>query len=90
MSLLEAQEWLLGAVALGTFAAGLFFLRFYKITRDRLFLLFACAFFVEVASRILMALSAAASEEHPVIYVLRLISYGLIAFGVIQKNRDAG
>lgn len=87
MDLLETKEWLLGAIAIGTFVAGLFFLRFQRVTGDRLFLFFGLAFFGEVVSRILMALSAASSEEDPFIYVLRFISYGLIVWGIVQKNR---
>jgi hypothetical protein len=87
MELLGLKEWLLGAIALGTSMAGLFFLRFWKVTGDRLFLFFALAFFGEVLSRILMALSAASTEEDPSIYILRFISYGLIVCGIIEKNR---
>ena len=87
MSFLEVKEWLLGATTLGTIIAGLFFLRFRRKTHDRLFFFFALSFFVEAASRIIMAAHAGSSEEHPVIYVLRLISYGLIVWAIVQKNR---
>lgn len=87
MPLVELKEWLLGAITLGTIMAGLFFLRFRSLTQDRLFLFFALAFFVESVSRVIMALNAVSSEEHPVIYVLRLISYGLIVWAIVQKNR---
>ena len=89
MDLLWLKEWLLGAIALGTFMAGLFFVHFWKLTGDRLFLFFALAFFGEVVSRIWMALSAMSSEEDPSIYVLRFISYGLIVWGIVDKNRKA-
>ena len=87
MPLLEVKEWLLGAITLGTIIAGLFFLRFYRLMNDRLFFFFALAFFVEAVSRIIMAALAGSSEEHPVIYVLRFISYGLIVWAIVQKNR---
>lgn len=38
------SEFLRGAVAACCLLAGLFFLRFWKLTRDRLFLLFSVAF----------------------------------------------
>ena len=69
------------AIALGSSTEGLFFVRFWKVTGDRLFLSFALAFFGEVVSRIWMALSAVSSEEDPSIYMLRFISYGLIGSG---------
>ena len=77
---------MLGAIALGSAVAGLFFLRFWKVTGDRLFLFFALAFFFEALSRVLMAISALSSEEHPVIYALRLVAYGLILAGISYKN----
>jgi hypothetical protein len=89
MNLLGLKEWLLGAITLGTVMAGLFFLRFWRVTGDRLFLFFALAFFVEGVSRILMALSGAGSEEDPSIYLLRFISYGLIVWAIVDKNRQA-
>lgn len=87
MPLIEVKEWLLGAITLGMIVAGLFFLRFRRLTRDRLFFFFALAFFVEAVSRMIMAANAVSSEEHPVIYILRLISYGLIVWAIVQKNR---
>ena len=89
MEILGLKEWLLGAVTLGTSMAGVFFLRFWRTSGDRLFLFFALAFFVEVVSRICMALMAASSEEDPFIYILRFISYGLIAWAIVDKNRIA-
>jgi hypothetical protein len=89
MELLWVKEWLLGAIASGTFMAGLFFVRFWKTTADRLFLFFALAFFTEVVSRLWMALSAMSSEEDPSIYMLRFISYGLIVWGIVDKNRKS-
>lgn len=87
MSPFEIKQWLLGAITLGSLIAGLFFLRFRRLTHDRLFLFFALAFFVDAVSRLIMAAHVGSSEEHPVIYMLRLVSYGLIVWAIIQKNR---
>jgi len=87
MPFIEVKEWLLGAITLGTIVAGLFFLRFRRLTHDHLFFFFALAFFVEAVGRMIMAMNAVSSEEHPVIYILRLISYGLIVWAIVQKNR---
>lgn len=87
MGLLLVKEWLLGAIAVGTFTAGLFFMRFWRMTSDRLFLYFALAFFGEVVTRVWMALGAALPEEEPSIYLLRLLSYGLVVMGIVDKNR---
>lgn len=87
MEIFGLKEWLLGAITLGTSMAGVFFLRFWKTSGDRLFLFFSLAFFVEVVSRVTMALSVASSEEDPSIYLLRFLSYGFIAWGILDKNR---
>lgn len=48
---------LLGAVAMASFVATLFFLKFWRQTRDRFFLLFAVAFALDAATRLTLALS---------------------------------
>lgn len=86
MELLLAKEFVLGAIALGSLVAGLFFLRFWRVTGDRFFIFFALAFFVESLSRVLLAISTVSSEEDPVIYLVRLCSYGLIIVSIVHKN----
>lgn len=57
------------------------------MTTERLFLCFSLAFFLMALSRVLMAISVVSSDEHPVIYLVRLVAYGLIIFGIVDKNR---
>lgn len=59
-------DMLLGAIGMASFAAGLFFLRFWKNTRDRFFLFFAIAFWVEGVNRIALAVSGRLSEDVPI------------------------
>lgn len=87
MDILVAKGILLGAIALGSIMAGLFFLRFWKQTGDRFFLFFSLAFFLMALSRVLMSLTVVSSDEHPIVYIVRLFAYGLIVFGVLDKNR---
>jgi Family of unknown function (DUF5985) len=47
---------LLGAIAMASLVAGLFFLRFWKDTKDRLFLFFSISFFVEGLNRFALAM----------------------------------
>jgi hypothetical protein len=85
------NEILVGAIAMGSFIAGLFFLRYWKTTRDRFFLFFAVSFFIEGVNRLL--LGPPMEEEGPqqtVYYVLRVIAYGLILFAIWEKNRPGG
>lgn len=77
---------LLGAIAMSCFVAGLFFLRFWKSTKDRFFLFFAIAFWMEGINRIALALTAT-PENAPIIYLIRLMAFMLILFAIIDKNR---
>jgi uncharacterized membrane protein HdeD (DUF308 family) len=79
--------FLLGAVSMGFAVAGLFFLRFWKETKDRLFLAFAAAFFIEAVNRGALALSAKPNEGAPFFYVVRLLAYVVILVAVADKNR---
>jgi uncharacterized membrane protein HdeD (DUF308 family) len=80
---------LLGAIAVTSSVAGLFFLRFWREGRDRFFLLFALSFFVEGGNRIVQALLPKPQEGSPAIYLVRLISFLLIIAAIIDKNRSA-
>jgi uncharacterized membrane protein HdeD (DUF308 family) len=78
---------LLGAIAMASLVAGLFFLRFWRQGRDPFFLLFALSFFVEGVNRIVLALSPKPHEGSPAIYLVRLASFLLIIGAIIAKNR---
>lgn len=81
---------LLGAIAMGSFAASLFFLRFWRQGRDVFFLLFALSFLVEGANRVAQALSAHPSDASPRCYLVRLLGYSLILVAVLVKNGAFG
>jgi len=80
-------QLLMGAIAAGAVFVGLFFFRFWHQTRDRFFLYFAAAFWLEAASRVALVLVDHADEQEPLFYVVRLIAYGLILAAIWQKNR---
>lgn len=50
------EGFLLGVIAVCSIIAGLFFLRFWRDTRDSLFLAFAAAFIIEGLNRTAMLL----------------------------------
>lgn len=76
-----------GAIILACFVVSLYFLRFYRDTRERLFLFFSAAFGLEGINRILLAMSENPSEGDPRLYLLRAFGYTLIIVGIIDKNR---
>jgi hypothetical protein len=84
------QLMLMGAIAVGWLVVGLFFFRFWHHTRDRFFLYFALSFWIEAANRVVLGVLAGSDESDPVIYGVRVISYGLILMAIWQKNRPRG
>lgn len=81
------NQMLMGGIAVGWLVAGLFFFRFWRHTHDRFFLYFALSFWIEALNRVALGLLAGSSENDPVFYGIRLISYGLILLAIWQKNR---
>ncbi|MGZ9097046.1 MAG: DUF5985 family protein [Micavibrio sp.] len=75
-----------GAVIMAGLTVSLFFLRFWKTTRDRFFLFFSIAFFIESSSRILFKFADSADEYEPLIYTVRLLAFLVILFAIIDKN----
>ncbi len=83
------ETFLSGAVTMGFLAAGLFFLRFWRRTRDGLFLAFAMAFWLLGLNQALIALTDIPVEERSPLYLLRLAAFGLIIVSIWRKNRRA-
>jgi len=77
-----------GAIAMGFAAAGLFFLRFWRETRDRLFLFFGLAFFIMAANRLGLALAFQYEVNQTALYWIRFQAYSLILIAVVDKNRS--
>jgi Family of unknown function (DUF5985) len=81
--------FLSGAITLGFLLAGLFFLRFWRRTRDGLFLAFALAFWLLGVNQALLAFSRIPVEERSWLYLLRLAAFALILIAIAFKNRSA-
>ncbi len=81
------RQLLHGAIAMGGFSAGLFFLRFYRDRRDALFAYFGAAFWLIAASNATLGLSDAEAETRVYVYLLRLLAFLLIIVAIIGKNR---
>jgi hypothetical protein len=83
-------DFLSGAVTLGFLVAGMFFLRFWRRTHDRLFLAFAAAFVLLALNQVLAAFLGAGDELTPYTYVLRVLGFILILLAIIDKNVSTG
>ena len=78
---------LIGAIAALSFVIGSFFMRFWRVTGDRFFLLFGLSFWIEAGNRVLLGVMPAWREDLPAYYLVRLLAYGLTLYAIIGKNR---
>lgn len=79
--------FLLGACALASVMAGLFFMRFWRDTRDRFFLYFAVAFWLGGVAWATLGLTTVSAEAESYIYLIRLLSFLIIIAAIVDKNR---
>jgi hypothetical protein len=82
-----ALHLITGAIVMGYAVAGLFFARFWRQTRDRLFLIFAIAFWLLGVQRLALALTVEMLESQTGFYLLRLFAFLLILGAIVDKNR---
>jgi len=79
-------EYLAGAVTVGYLAAGVFFLRFWRKTADRLFLAFAAAFALLAINQAVATFLEAGDERTVYAYALRVLGFLLILWAIVEKN----
>lgn len=75
-----------GALVMACLVIGLYFLRFWKSSRDPFFLYFALAFWIQGAQWGHSGLHAHLGDYSPLYYVMRLVAYALIVAAIVQKN----
>lgn len=78
-----------GSAAMAALVAALFFLRFWRQTRDSFFMLFSLAFAVDAVARFCLAVNHAPDENKPLYYLPRLVTFALIIVAIIRKNRPS-
>jgi hypothetical protein len=81
--------YLAGAVTLGYLIAGVFFMRFWSKTRDRLFLAFAAAFVLLALNQGIATMLGAGHERVAYAYALRVLGFVLILWAIVDKNLSA-
>jgi hypothetical protein len=75
--------FLSGCLTMAYAVAGLFFLRFWRDSRDRLFAFFAAAFWILAAQRAVVTLM----NVSEIVYGLRALAFIVIIFAIVDKNR---
>ena len=80
------EGFLLGVIATSSMVAALYFLKFWKATRDGFFLAFAISFLLEGLNRTSMLLMDHPGEGSTWRYIVRLVSLLLILGAILRKN----
>src|SRR5687768_12878026 len=80
------NTFLLGMIVVACLVVGMFFLRFWRKTGDRLFGVFAVAFWIMGINWMLLAFIQE-DEVRTWLYLLRLGAFVLILLGILDKNR---
>ena len=81
--------YMAGAISAGFLAISLFFLKFWRRTKDGLFLSFSAAFVLLAVGQSVPVLAHIPSENLSQVYLLRLAAFLVIIWAVLRKNIDA-
>jgi alpha-D-ribose 1-methylphosphonate 5-triphosphate synthase subunit PhnI len=84
------SDFIEGAIVMGNAVAALFFLRFFRKTRDRLLAVFSLSFSLMAVVRLVHVLGRVPSEHVHYVYLIRLLAYLLIIYAIVDKNRAPG
>lgn len=84
------ESFLLGAIAALSLTAGVFFLKFWRETRDSFFLSFAASFIIEGLNWTSVLMLPRPNEGSPRIYLVRLLAFLLILAAIVRKNYGRG
>ena len=81
------EEFIMGAITMASSIVALFFLRFWRDTGDRLFLMFSIAFLLLGFTRLGLAVSHLDLEGQTHWYWVRLAAFVMILVAIVDKNR---
>ncbi|HWA76058.1 MAG TPA: DUF5985 family protein [Polyangiaceae bacterium] len=82
------NQFLSGVSAGLSMVIGLFFLKYWRATRERLFACFAAAFAVLSAHWAALGLGELQVETRHYVFLLRLAAFALIIAAIADKNRN--
>ncbi|HTQ05141.1 MAG TPA: DUF5985 family protein [Polyangiaceae bacterium] len=82
--------FLWGAIASLCAVAGLFFFKFWRQTRDRLFFAFALGFATLSLHWAALGILHPSNETKHYLFFVRLLAFAFIIAGVVGKNRRPG
>lgn len=83
---MEIAAFTSGAIATGFTVCAAFFLRFWRRTKDSLFLVFSIAFLLLALNQALTTILGLPFEERSWLYLLRLAAFLIIIAAIVRKN----
>jgi len=91
----SAADFLSGVCGAAFFASGIFFVKFWLASKDRLFLFFAVATFLLAIERVVLLVvkeftfssNPNIAEANSWVYLMRLLAFFLIMAAIVDKNR---
>jgi len=86
----SAGTFLWGALTMACSVAALLFLRYWRLSQDRLLIYFAAAFAALAMNWLLLGLIDSGEETRHYAYFARLLGFALILAGIFDKNRREG
>jgi len=81
------NAFLNGFITMACLANGLFFLRFWKNTGDRLFAMFAVSFWLLAFDQIVISVLRTSQVASPAQYLARLAAFVVLIAAIVEKNR---
>ena len=81
------KDFLWGATSMACLVASLLFVRFYRMSSERLFLFFTAAFAMFGVHWVVLGAFPPTTEKLPYVYLLRLAAFLLILAGIVDRNR---
>lgn len=78
-----------GALAMACLVAGIRFLAFYRLSRDRFFLWFAAAFWAFMVGWVVKLFIPDYTDHTHYLYLFRLSGFVLILIAIWRKNRQS-
>lgn len=81
------QAFMRGGLTMGSFAAGLLFVRLWRQSADRLFLYFVAAFWLLAVHWAALAIVNPPVETRHHLFVVRLLAFVALIAGILDKNR---
>ena len=80
------NEFVSGIITAGNLVAALFFLKFWRRSRDSIFAALAFAFLLLAIQQTALVLSGISQEDQSWLFLLRLAAFLTIAGAILHKN----